>query len=199
MGTLHIGSFGVERPPIDMDFDYFGTTIRVHPDASDTVLTDFMLAASDMELPDIDPAASMDAGTLRAATAATVKAQRMVTDFLRALIHPDDWEAFNFLALKHRQQQINLMEVGKSIIEAVSRFPTGLPSDSRGGRTSTPPNSTDGSSSPEALTPPRSPEDTDTVRALEMLRGQPWNQMAVLQAWRAREERNAEAAAMGGD
>lgn len=118
-----LGSLGTPREPItDMDFDYFGVIIRVNETASDLDMVGFML----------DSAALGDVGlNTQAAMVAT-------SNYLRGLIHPDDWDTFWRQARANRQNMEDLMTLGQQIIEAVAEgFPTKPSSESDSGPEST--------------------------------------------------------------
>ncbi len=122
--TVHIGSFGTARPKVNAKFEYFGTDIRVHPDASDLAYTEFLAIARDIEVDDNgQPKNGVD--NQRAAT--------LLDDTLRGQIHPEDLETFMALARANRQTVMDLMVLSQQIVSAVSGFPTGQPSDSSAG------------------------------------------------------------------
>lgn len=100
MGSL--GSLGTERPPVDLSFDWFGTTIRCHPDLSDTAIVDFMGQAVDID--DNSPTAF-----------------QLVRDCLAQLIHPDDFDTYWRLGREHRQQIVDHMKVCWAVIEEVGK------------------------------------------------------------------------------
>lgn len=136
--TVHIGSFGTARPKVDATFDYFGTVIRVHPDASDLAYTEFLAIAKDIEV-DEEGQPVNAADNQRAAT--------LLDDTLRGQIHPDDLATFMRIAKENRQQVMDLMILSQQVVAAVSGFPTGQPSDSSTGRVSDQQRSPGGSSS----------------------------------------------------
>lgn len=122
----NIGNLGTPREENDLDFGYFGETIRVHPDASDSVATQFAVRAQAIDAKE----------NLAAAVVAT-------TDFLKALIHPEDFDRFLSTAVKNRQTNEDLLTVAGAILEAASGFPTTQPSDSSDGPQHTGTTSTD--------------------------------------------------------
>jgi hypothetical protein len=129
-----IGSLGTPREPItDLEFDFFGIIIRVNETASDLDLVGFMLdsaALGDVELN-------------------SQKAMIATSNYLRGLIHPDDWDTFWRQARANRQNMEDLMALGQQIVEAVAEgFPTMPSSESGSGQESTPQSSRRGSSSP---------------------------------------------------
>lgn len=136
--TVHIGSFGVQRPKVDATFDWFGTTIRVNPDASDLAYTEFLALAKDIEVDDDgQPIGAQD----------NQRAAGLLDDTLRGQIHPDDMDTFMRIAKENRQNTMDLMMLSQGIVSAVSGFPTGQPSDSSAGPAGGPQKSPDGSSS----------------------------------------------------
>jgi hypothetical protein len=116
---MHIGDFGTERPPLDMTFGWFGSTIRVEPNLTDTVLLDFLTKAS---------AIDDESGP---------EAMRAVEDFLAAMVHHEDFSEFMHIARARRQSIEDLMKVAYSILEVATSRPTHAPADSSGGRSTT--------------------------------------------------------------
>lgn len=122
--VVDLGEKGTARPPVNMHFTWFGARIRVAPDAGDLGLIDFLERASQINARD------------------RVTAMRATREFLRGQIHPDDWPTVIELAKANHQQFSDLLQLARDIVEAVSLFPTGRPSDSGPGRPSTQTNST---------------------------------------------------------
>lgn len=151
----HLGSFGVARDTAAHDFDYFGATIRTNPAATDLALTDFMERATHID--EKDPAVVT-----------------VIKDFMRDLIHAEDFDEFWRLARRHGQTNEDLLAVQKAVVSAIIGRPTGRPSASSGGRKSTRAKSKAGSSS----------------RVINRLEGRPDLQLAVVAA----EEANVAAA-----
>lgn len=116
---MHIGDFGTERPPLDMTFGWFGNTIRVEPNLTDTVLIDFLAKAT---------AIDDEAGP---------EAMRAVEDFLAAMVHHEDFSTFMHVGRAHRQTIEDLMKVAYTILEVATQRPTHAPADSSGGRSTT--------------------------------------------------------------
>lgn len=116
---MHIGNFGTERPPLDMTFGWFGNTIRVEPNLTDTVLIDFMSKATAIE---------DEAGP---------EAMRAVEDFLAAMIHHEDFSTFMHIGRAQRQTIEDLMKVCYSILEVATARPTRAPAGSSDGRSKT--------------------------------------------------------------
>lgn len=174
-----IGSLGREREPLDLEFEYFGKTLRVHPFASDDVEVEFIDAGRDI---DVDSLMSMDLtkfDNLDEAEQTRLlgeigKAQRAgyvaLMRSLRRLIHPDDFETYWKLGAEHGQQVIDRMRdvraISSAVVEAVTDFPTGQPSDSPPGPATTPP-----SSEVVSYSQTRGASDFDRAMALE--RGRP--------------------------
>lgn len=113
MGSL--GSLGTQRDAVELDFDWFGATIRVHPDASDLQTADMMMQFGGLDLDDDEGARA---------------AMESVSEHLLGQIHPEDRDEFWRLAKANRQQMADIIAVSKAITEAVAGFPTGQPSDS---------------------------------------------------------------------
>ena len=104
-----IGQFGTPRPPVDLEFTYFGSTIRVHPDTSDfTIALDFG-----------DALASDDGAFVGA--------------MLARIIHPDDLDEFVRLLRSNRQTTDDLQELMGAVMDALTERPTERPADSSGG------------------------------------------------------------------
>jgi hypothetical protein len=194
-----IGRLGVQREPVDLDFEYFGATIRVHPQASDTVELDFLdlgrdldlTGLEDRDLKDLDDEQAMAAVT--AMSRAVAAGYRLVKGSLQRVIHPDDWAAYWRLALDNGQRVNDLMRdlkaITAAVVEADTGFPTTPPSGSPDGPGSTPPRSGGGSSS--AAAPPLS----DADKALALLRGRPDLQEFVVLTEEKDQARLAEALA----
>lgn len=172
-----IGDLGVRRAPVDLEFGYFGATIRVHPAASDTVELEFLDAGRDI---DIEALQNHDLDTLDdeqrfAVVSATVRAVRagylLVKGSLQQVIHPDDWQTYWRLARENGQRIADLMtdlkRITAAVVEADTGFPTLPPSASADGPESTPPRSAVASSSVGG----RPVSDAD--KALAMLRSRP--------------------------
>jgi hypothetical protein len=121
----NLGSFGVERPALDdTTFDYFGTTIRVHPDLSDLTIVD-MFSGLTGDQTDL------------------AKAIGMIRGVAELLVHADDVETFWQLARKNRQTIQDVVEVGTQLLAVITDRPTQLPSDSSAGQPPTAANSED--------------------------------------------------------
>lgn len=124
-----LGSFGVEREPAEQDtFEFFERTIRTNTELTEMDLADFMEQAADVDL--TDPKSAM-------AAMGTVKA------FLRAAVHPDDFDEFWREAKAHRQTLEDLMRVAVKVVEGMTGRPTMRPADSSDGPSETPGNSQD--------------------------------------------------------
>lgn len=125
---MHIGNFGVERPPLDMTFGWFGNTVRVEPNLTDTILIDFLKQASEI---------TDETGP---------EAMRAVEDFLAAMVHHEDFATFMHVARGNRQTIEDLMKVAYSILEVATARPTHAPADSSDGRSATQNESTESAS-----------------------------------------------------
>lgn len=180
-----IGDLGVVHATPDevVVFGYFGHKIRANVNASDLAFIEFLDAADD-----INPTPENE-----------VKAVRLVMDYLRSQVHPDDWALFWRTAKENGQTSVDLMATSHAIGEAMSGFPTGRPSGSRAGRRATARKSGAASRS-RATRTPASPSrvvdgtavetDRQTAvvdRAMELLDGRPDLKAAVWQAQTARE------------
>ena len=169
----NIGSLGTEREPIDLEFDYFGKTIRVHPDASDTRVIDMMMRIGELDMDDPEAAQEIMAG---------------LSEQLLSQIHPEDASLFWETAKANRQQMADIMAVSKSITEAVSGFPTGQSSDSAHSQQPGSRRSGRGLSRKERRALARADRASSaTANALTLLQGRPDLQMAVHNAAKARD------------
>lgn len=180
MGSL--GSLGTARDAVELDFEWFGSTIRVHPDASDLGTADMMMQFGGLDVDDDDDArAAMEA----------------LSEHLLSQIHPDDREEFWRLAKANRQQMADIVAVSKAITEAVAGFPTGQSADSSATPKSTSKKSSGGSSSAaKRARMAQSRRELETARrhdvqdqALEQLEGRPDLRLAL---WRQREYQDAQ-------
>lgn len=128
-----LGQFGTTRPPAEgFTFDYFDSTLRVHPDLSDLDLLDFVQMAGVLESDEVDGMAALHA----------------VMSMLRRLVHPEDFDGFWALAKANRQTIEDLTELAQAVMVGVTERPTEQPSDSSDGQSSIAPSSTVVSSSP---------------------------------------------------
>lgn len=194
-----IGSLGRKKPAIELDFDYFGESIRVNPHASNLVEIDFLRVASGIDLDDIALDAELtdeDIAKLPPQTQARIaKAGLSNVDIIiasvRKLIHADDWDRFWATAIANGQDLEDLLEVQKAVTaavaEAVAGFPTGPSSDSSDGSASTAPRSVAAAPSPTPAPPSSSAAD----EALVMLRGRPDLQEFVVMHEEARAKATA--------
>lgn len=117
-----LGNFGVERPPVEETFGYFGVTLRTNPDLSDVMVVDLFGELS--------------------------KSPDDVRRLASTLVHPDDVEEFWELVRNHRQSLEDLATLAMALIEALTERPTQRPSGSSDGPSSTDARSEDGSSLP---------------------------------------------------
>lgn len=110
-----------------LTFDYFGEELRVSPDLTDADLLDFMELQADLDSED-------------------PKAAALLKQFIRAVVHTDDFDRFWALARQHRQSTEERAKVAYKIIEAATSTPTARSSDSSAGPQRTDSSSTDASS-----------------------------------------------------
>jgi len=176
MARMHLGSFGVRREQIDADFDYFGVTIRVHPNLSDLDHAELMIIAAGIDVGDMD--LDDPKSWTPEQRAGAQKANDAAVNALRGAVHPEDWDLFFKTAKANRQALTDLMALSSQISELATGFPTGQPSDSSDGRPSTTPKSKGGSSSRRAVKSAR--------HTLELLDGRPDLQIAAVYAYEAK-------------
>jgi len=178
----NIGTLGRQRDPLDLEFTYFGSTIRVHPQATDAVELEFLQAGRELDMSALegvdltrvdalDPEQQVKLATaMGQAVAATY---RVLEGALRQLIHPDDWARYWRLGMQHGQQirdrMADVKAITAAVVEATTDFPTGPRAASPAGPATTPPASGDVSPS---LTP-APPAGSDLERALALERGRP--------------------------
>jgi hypothetical protein len=131
--VANIASFGApSTEEVEADtFDYFGVSIRLNPEFSELDYVDFMEKASVLDT--MDP---------RAITA--------TKDFLRSMVHGEDFDLLWQTARKNRQGLQGLMETANKLLTVMTGRPTEAPSGSSTGRPVTVLSSKDGSSSPES-------------------------------------------------
>lgn len=111
-----------------LTFEYFGEELRVSPELTDADLLDFLEVQADLKADD-------------------PKAGSIVKEFLRNVIHVDDFDRFWALAKKHRQTVDERSETAFKLIEAaVNGTPTVQSSDSSAGLQQIDSSSTDASS-----------------------------------------------------
>lgn len=174
-----IGTLGRARPPLDLEFSYFDQTIRVHPQATDSVEIEFLEAGRDI---DMDELAAIDFNKIeemseedrlrliRTMGKAQQAGYHAMMASLRRLIHPDDFKTYWDVGVLHgqtvRDRMADIRSLTAAVAEATTDFPTGRPSDSPPGPSPTPPSSAAVSPSPDAH-----PEDLRVAMALE--RGRP--------------------------
>jgi hypothetical protein len=190
MATQNLGSLGTKRAEVDIEFDYFGETIRVHPQASDLRVMDFMMRVGELDMEDPENAQEI---------------MKAMSEQLLMQIHPDDASLFWETAKKNNQQMQDIMAVSKSIIAAVADFPTGQPSDSADGQTTTDLSSAldslnraDRRALAKELARPVDKRTKDAERALTLLQNRPDLQVAVVRAEQARRASNSTAETQAG-
>jgi hypothetical protein len=195
----NIGKLGRQRDPLDLEFTYFGSTIRVHPQATDAVELEFLQAGRDIDMEalegvDLSKVDAVDPEKLQRAVRAMGQAvaagMRALDTALRQLVHPDDFERYWRVGMANGQQITDRMADVKAITEAVvvatTDFPTGLQSGSPAGPATTPPGSE--GASPSAAARPA----TDLEKALALERGRPDIQEFYLMLAEEREQRARE-------
>jgi hypothetical protein len=171
-----LGSLGHKKKAVDLDFDYFGDTIRVNPGVSKLTVVEFLAQAGEVDEAD------------------EIRGARLIMLLLREVIHPEDFDRFWALAKQERQDTEELMEIAKAVMETVAGFPTGQSSDSSSGPASTPQKFTVDLPSQDIPSPALAPAGTSTAdKALAMLRGRPDLQEFVVQAEEAGTGRNGKA------
>lgn len=118
--SRNLGTFGTEHDALDVDFDYFGTLIRVNPELSGLSLLEVLavVAEFDEETP----------------TKAVVQA---IDDLRAVAIHEGDIDAFRKLFKVNRQSLDDLIDLAKALLEAVAEVPTVQPSGSSSGHGTT--------------------------------------------------------------
>lgn len=140
---MRLGDLGKDRvPPGDDDgytFGWFGLEVRVNPEGStDLAFVDFLEHA--MGVDEEDPQSAL-----------------IVKQYLRDVIHPDDFDEFWKLAREHRQTTEDLMVVAAEVVSGVIGRPIQPSSDSGPGTSPIGVKSKDGS----------------YLRAMERLKGRP--------------------------
>jgi len=175
-----IGSLGRKREPLDLEFDYFGSKIRVNPHATDAVEIEFLEAGrdvdveglADLDLSDLEALKPEDQARLLTAASRSVTAGFKATmTALHDLIHPDDFATYWRLAKENGQQVSDLWAdiraLTGAVVEATTDFPIGRRSGSPDGSPRTPDSSAVGSPSPDLLS------GSDLHQALALERGRP--------------------------
>lgn len=151
-----LGSFGRRYDRVERDFDYFGETIRVNPDASKITLVEFMAEAGGVDQAD------------------EVRAAQLIIRTMREAVHPDDWDRFWTIAKRERQDpQEDLMPIAQAVLEAVTGFPTGPASGSTAGPATTSQRFTVDLPSQAVPGPVLNAQPSTADKALAMLRGRP--------------------------
>lgn len=126
---MRLGDFSTSVEELDEDdtFGYFGAELRVNPTFVDADLADFLEAGRSIDVN--NEAAAM----------------LFLKDFLRRVVHPEDFDEFWDLASKHRQTLRQRLQTIYSIIEAVADRPTKSSTDSSDGQQPVEPKSVDDS------------------------------------------------------
>jgi hypothetical protein len=159
-----LGNFGTERLQVDVDFTFFGETIRAHPQAGSASLAEFMANAGEISVDDV------------------ARGAKFILDFLRQVIHPEDFDRFWALAKEKRQDPMkDLMPIAEAIIEAITDFPTEPPVASASGP---------GSAVPKSVVASFSQDKAATDYALRKFRGRPDLQELVVRQEEAKQARS---------
>lgn len=162
MSTL--GSFGRAYDRIELDFQFFGATIRVNPSVSKAAMVEFLAEAGGVNQND------------------EVAGARVIMQFMREIVHPEDFDTFWGLAKRERQDpEADLMPIGHAVMEAVAGFPTGEPSGSAPTPTVTAARSVVDLPLPD-MPVPNFGAETAAGKALAALRKRPDLQEMVVQA-----------------
>lgn len=180
----NIGTLGRTREPLDLEFSYFGATIRVHPQATDAVEMEFLRVGGDVDMKELEGVdlAQIDAlprdkqvKLLRAMGRRVEAAHTALMTSLRALIHPDDYDMYWRLGMEHGQQirdrMADVRAITTAVVEATTDFPTGPLSGSPAGPATTPPAS--GDASPSPAPPAARGRASDLEMSLALERGRP--------------------------
>ncbi len=196
----NIGTLGKARDPLDLEFTYFGSVIRVHPQATDAVELEFLQAGRDIDMSalegvDLSKVDAVEPEKLQAAIRAmgqAVAAGMLAVDTaLRQLIHPEDFARYWRLGMEHGQQirdrMADVKAITDAVVEATTDFPRGPRAGSPAGPATTGPGSGDGSPSPAG------PPATELEQALALERGRPDIQEFYLMLAEDRENREREA------
>jgi hypothetical protein len=154
----HLGVLSPEpaAQPAEADtFEWFGESIRTHPNVSELPFLDLLEKAEDGEIDENDPRTGV-----------------LVKGLFREYVHPDDFDRFWKLAREHGQGTDDLIVVVYRILELkAERRPTKPSSGSRRGRTPTAAKSRGGSSrkgsrSRSTREPPEDQREAATVRVI---------------------------------
>jgi hypothetical protein len=147
-----IGKFGTARPRVeDLDFEYFDIVVRVNPDASEAHVFKFMDEAQKINLE-------------------SVESLPILANFMRGLIHPEDWDDFMSKALSERQKTEDLMQVVGGIMGALGEDRTQPSSDSSAGQPETVQSSTPVSSSQDIQRQFEAAGRPDLAEVVQMVR-----------------------------
>jgi hypothetical protein len=155
-----LGSFGRKHDKVELDFDYFGETIRVNPSCSQAALLEFMADAGSVDQAD------------------EVRSAQLIMRTMREVVHPDDFDLFWKLAKAERQDPVTeILPIAQAVIEAVTGFPTGQPSASGSGPATTRPSYVVDLPSQDIPT-----LDPITLQGIRLTEGRPDLQVAMLRA-----------------
>jgi hypothetical protein len=185
MPEVHLGALGSIHEARVITFDWFNSVgdhaaqkIRVSDRAGELDYVEFLALAAEVDEND------------------EVEGMKVIMGYMRQQIDERDWDLFWTGAKAGRQQLKDLMNVSKSILEAVTDFPTGQASASSPGQKNTRRKSKAISSKRGTTSAPlpKSKEDRATERALVLLQGRPDLQTAVIQSEDSRKRRALQAA-----
>lgn len=182
----NIGTLGRQRDPLDLEFTYFGSTIRVHPQASDAVELEFLQAGRDVDMSalegvDLSKVDAVEPEKLQRAIHAMGQAvaagMRALDTALRQLVHPEDFALYWRLGMEHGQQirdrMADVKRITEAVIEATTDFPTGPRSASPTGPVPTPPASEAVSPSAPLVEGLTEQENRELQQSLALERGRP--------------------------
>lgn len=170
-----LGSLGNRNADVDLDFEWFGATIRVHPKASDLSVADLMLNFGDVDVDSLE---------------GQQVAMQAMSEFMVGQIHAEDRQLFWSLAKENNQMIRDIMEVAKAISEGVADFRSGQRSDS-----SATPLPTNGNSGPASSSVDDSARREAVVAAaLAELPNRPDMRLFLYRQEAARRQEEAEAA-----
>lgn len=163
-----LGDLSGPTTTIELDFEWFGHTIRVNPNASDLDLVEFMIDGTQTQ--EADDVASMHA----------------LGRYMQRLIHPEDFRLFWDTAKDHGQGLEQILKTTQTIEAAIADFRTGQPGVSSGGPATTAPKSKAVSSRPAAHGRSGAVTEQETAQVLQLFRGRPDLQTIVIDADQAR-------------
>lgn len=112
---IEIGDLsGAARAPVTARFWYFGTRLRVNPGLTELDVVDLLEQANNVKMDDPN-------------------SMTMTKDYVRAHIHPEDFDAFWKLVKANHQDTTDIMTLCWKLLDAITANPTGERQDSSGG------------------------------------------------------------------